>query len=893
MIYKRIFNLIFFVIFSFNFAFSQNSISGKVSDVNNIPIPNASVVLTALENDENIIAYCFTNAKGNYVLPEFEITTGNLKFAILGYKSKVISVTVKSPNLKPVINVILDEEITSLNEVIIESESPISITKDTIAFKTKFFKNGTEETVEDLLKKIPGLNIDTDGNIFVGNKPIEKLMVDGDDFFEKGYKILSKNMPAYPIEEVQVLKNFSENRLLKGIKKSDKVALNLKVDEKFKRVWFGNLETVVASINNYEAKSNLMNFGKSNKYYFLTNFNNVGYDASGDIQNLITPFRFDEISSSNIGDNQNANKFIQMASNDYLSFKKERSNFNDSKLVSLNAIFNPNKKLKIKTLGYLNLDKQEFFRNLESTTFFNDLNFTNNEQYKLNSNPSVVFGKLDINYSISSKKQLDVRTKYNINQSTNNSSLAFNNNFSSEGLKDKNHLFDQKINYNNRFSPQKVFLLTGRFIKEKTSQTYSIDNFVFNDLFPLVQDANNALQEVSNNMQFIGLNGHLLINKKNDNLLEFEIGNHYRKDRLVSSFALLKENETVLTPLDYQNFTSYNVNDLYLKGKYKHRFKNFSFSVNTEAHQLFNQIENSLITENQKPFFLNTDFNVNVLLSKKNSVSASYSTNTSNAKLSDIYNNYIATGFQSFSKGSNNLNQLASSNFLLGHKFGKYLDTFFVDTNLIYKRDNNFFSTNSIINQNFIQTQKITIEDRNYINLQSSLNYFNKYLSSNLRVDLGYSQNEFKNIINNSNFRYITSTDYNFGFVLKSGFKGFFNYRTGTKWIINQIETTVKNAFTNNVSFLNVSLALSKKLNLEMRSKQYFFGNLNSNKTYNFIDFDAKYAVIKNKLNLKLIGRNILNKKFFRNSTINDFGSTTIEYRLLPRFILLKLDYVF
>jgi hypothetical protein len=147
------------------------------------------------------------------------------------------------------IDAVLENKSIFFNEVIVQTKKPFVIRKDTISFKTNFFTDGTEQTVEALLKKIPGLQVDNEGTIKVGDQEIEKLMIDGDDLFERGYKILSKNMPAYPIEEVEILKNYSNNRLLKNIEKSNKVALNLKLDEKSKRVWFGNIETSLGNDN--------------------------------------------------------------------------------------------------------------------------------------------------------------------------------------------------------------------------------------------------------------------------------------------------------------------------------------------------------------------------------------------------------------------------------------------------------------------------------------------------------------------------------------------------------------------------------------------------------------------------------------------------------------------
>lgn len=174
-----------------------------------------------------------------------------------------------------------------------------------------------------MLKKLPGLSINDDGTIFYGNQSIEKVMVDGDDMFDKGYKILTKNMPVNPIDKIQLLQNYSNNKHLKGIENSEKVALNLTLKEDYKRIWFGDigLGYGLASENRYEVRNNLMNFGKKNKYYFLTNLNNIGEDAVGDLNDLIRPYRFNEPAS--IGDNQSANSLLSLGFNNPNLKKKE------------------------------------------------------------------------------------------------------------------------------------------------------------------------------------------------------------------------------------------------------------------------------------------------------------------------------------------------------------------------------------------------------------------------------------------------------------------------------------------------------------------------------------------------------------------------------------------
>ncbi|WP_241148038.1 TonB-dependent receptor [Lacinutrix jangbogonensis] len=777
-----------------------------------------------------------------------------------------------------------------LDEVIIQAEKSISIKKDTINFKTKYFVNGTEKTVEDLLKRIPGINIDSEGIIKIGNQEIEKLMIDGDDLFEKGYKILSKNMPAYPIEEVEVLKNFSNNRLLKGIEESNKVALNLKLNENAKNIWFGNIETNIANDSFYQLKGNLMNFGKKNKYFFFTNFNSIGYDATGDIENLIRPFRYNEPAS--IGDNQKVNSLLNLAPNN-INFKESRTNFNNAKLVSLNAIFNPTKKLKIKTLGFLNLDETDFFRNSRDFVNVSNTNFTNTLDYQLENKKRVAFGKLDFTYNISKTKMLEATTKYNNGDFKDTSNLMFNGNSTIENLQYQNTLFDQKISYTNKFKDKKVFLLTGRFIDEKTPQYYAINQFFYQNLFPTTNNVTNVEQQNTNQMQFTGVNAHLLDRKDNGNLIELQLGNEYRKDRLETTFLLFENNIVLEQPNEYQNKTNYQVNDLYFKSKYRLKIKDFGIVGKLNAHKLFNQLENNNVKSNQNPFFINPSLGFDWKINDKNKIISSYSYNSTNAKVLDVFSNFVLTDFRSFNKGTANFNQLNASSAVLNYQLGNWSDRFFTNTFIIYSKNHDFFTSNTAVEQNFTQAEKTLIKDREFISFNSKLDYYFKFISSNLKFDLGYIKSEFKNIVNNSNLRLVTSNNYNYGLELRSGFKGIFNYHVGTKWTRTEIETTINNSFTDNVSFLDLSFIFNKKLDFQLQSEIYYFGNLQNDNTYYFLDFDASYKLIDNKLTLGLTGKNLFNTERFSSFSISDIGSSTTEYRLLPRFVLLKLEYRF
>ena len=880
---------LFLFFFWIGISNAQSIIKGFIVDKNKNPIPYVNVILTDVDS-EKIYSYAISDELGIFSIETNKKGVYNLIFSSLGYKTHNILIELVGKSKENKVNVVLEEKFLELDEVLVQVDRPIKVKNDTVVFNAKHFIIGNEKTVEELLKKIPGISVDNNGTIKIGNQEIEKLMVDGDDLFERGYKILSKNMPAYPIEEVEVLKNYSNNRLLKDVEESDKVALNLKLDEKSKRIWFGNVETSIGNDNFYQLKGNLMNFGKKNKYYFLTNLNNIGYDATGDIENLVRPFRINEPAS--IGDNQGVKSLISLNPNN-LNFKKSRTNFNNAELVSLNAIFNPTKKLKIKTLGFFNWDAIDFFRNSIDNIDVSGTNFTNTEDYELRNKKRIAFGKLDFIYNISKTKMLEATTKYNNGNFNDGSSLVFNGNSTTENLQHKNKLFDQEISYTNKFKDKKVLLLTGRFIDEKTPQNYSINQFFYQDLFPETLGTNNVSQFSENQMQFTGINAHLLDRKENGHLLELQLGNEFRKDKLSTTFSLLEDDTVLEQPNGYQNQTNYQVNDLYLKSKYRLKIKNFGLIGKLSLHQLFNQLVSNDNSSNQNQFFVNSSIGFDWKINDKNKIVSSYSYNTTNVKVLDVFSDFVLTGFRSFSKGIGDFNQLDVSSVIFNYQLGNWSDRFFANTFILYSKNYDFFSTNTTLNQNFTQAEKIVIKDREFINVTSKLNYYFKFISSNLKLDLSYSESEFKNIVNNSDFREVTSLIYNYGLELRSGFKGIFNYHIGTKWTTTEIKTAINNSFTDNVSFLDLSFVLNKRFDVQLQSERYYFGNLQTDNTYYFLDFDARYKLIENKLTLEFTGKNLFNTERFRKFSVSDIGTSTTEYRLLPRFVLLKMEYRF
>ena len=812
----------------------------------------------------------------------------------MSYKTTTFPVECEPGSKDLIRNAVMIFEPIPLNEVIISANKSMIIKKDTIIFNAGAFAQGNERVLEDLLKKIPGLVVGEDGKISVGNREVEKVMIDGDDMFEKGYRILTKNMPAYPVSKVEVYQHYSNNKLLKGIEKSEKVALNLKLKEDAKRQWFGNVSLGYGPENGdrYQTFANLMNFGGNTKFYGIVSLNNVGEDATGDINFLIRPASESDEAGS-VGENQNARSIIDISTFSP-NLKQNRLLFNKSGVYALNAIFNPTSKVKVKTLAFFNSDENNFYNSIFESTSVGSTSFSNFEDHRLKNTQATGFSKIVITDDISKNQTLEYIGKFNYSDEKKDNKLNFNDSLSNEILSNKNTLIDQKFLYTNRLRKNKVLLLSGRYTFESAPQNYSQDKFYYHDLFPVDAGVTFIQQNCENQMQFGGFAAHLMDKKKNGDLLEVKFGNEFRMDVLKSDFKLMNEKIIIAEPSLYQNYLTYSTNNIYLNSKYNKQFKNFGFDISLDFHQLHNYLKQSGKTRHQDPFFINPKIGGQWQIAKNDVIISSYVYNHQNSSVLDVNSNFINTGFRSFSKGTGEFNQLNMSTFLFNYTHGNWGSKFFANSLLIYTKYHDFYSTNTIVSRNYSQSEKILIKNKSFLLFTSNIDQYLKVIASNLKFNLGYSFSDYKNMVNNLDIRSIKSQNINYGFELRSSFDGWFNYHFGSKWNYNEIKTITSNSFTDNISFFDLALSFSKKFDLQIKSERYFFGSLDKeNNKYYFLDLEARYTIVENKLTLSLSGKNLLSTETFRNYSMDDISISRAEYKLLPRFLLLAAEYRF
>ncbi|MBA6151723.1 TonB-dependent receptor [Gelidibacter maritimus] len=869
-----------------NFMYAQ-TIKGQVSDTLKNPIVYVNVILRDSLNKQ-IINYTTTDEQGRYEITVKEAGEYVISFNALSYQPKSEKIIFENYNLTW--NVTLQEQATELNEVIIQTEKAIVVKKDTVILTVGAFLKGNETTVEDLLKNLPGFNVAADGTVKIGNQEIEKVMVDGDDFFKKRYQLLTKNLNADLVEKVEIYQKYSNNRLLKDIEESHKVAVNLKLKKDRKIDWFGNASLAygLTTANRYQVRANAMRFGEVGKHYFLTNLNNIGESSGGESSIYISASDLNEVGA--IGNREMARSLICLDAYE-LSLKKSRFNLNNQELLSLNSIFKINEKIKIITNGLFNWDEKAFVQQSIQNYSTSSVSFTNRESNQVNKTMFSGSGAIDFDYDISQKELLEIDATYKRGDENSNSQLEFNSVPIHQFLSDHNERFTYKTIYTNKLAAKKVLALSGVYIYEKKPQNYTLDTVVFGDLFPDV-DVTSASQFSNNQMYFTGFEAHLLDRKKKDDLLELKIGFTNRIDFLKSHLDLIDFYGDEVTS-DFKNDLKYTVGKLYANAKYKIKFGNYALNAKLDFNQLFNNFESYGNEESQSPLFVSPSLSLSYEINENNKLSLSYNNNFTNASLLQVFDDYVLTNNKDFLRGGAGLNQVNSSGLTLGYSLGRWTKSFFATARVSYLKSHDFFSTNTIIDPDYTLTNIIRINDSETLIGDVNIDRYLKFMTSNLKLKFSFFKSDFKNSVNNSELRLVQNTSYEYGFELRSAFDGLFNYNLGTKWNSSVVKTTSKFSNTNNTSFLDLNFNFNQNFNAEIQSERYYFGNFNTDKSYYFLDFETKYKIKKRNVTFTLTGKNLLNVKTFRERFISDIGTFSTSYRLMPRILLLGIDFSF
>lgn len=258
------------------------NIKGKVVDSTGAPLASATVMFLKL-SDSTLIQYGRSDEQGLFSLKNVKNQPGILKISYVGYLPHEEILDHVTEETLEFGNIVMQPMNHTLFEVVIkEAKAPMSIRGDTIEYNASSFKVPEGSTVEDLLRKLPGVNVDKDGNIKAQGEDVTKVTVDGKTFFGTDPKVATKTLPAEAISKVQVFNEKSDQAKVTGVDdgKQEKT-LNLELKEDFKKGLFGKAEAGVGSENTWMGKGNLNKFNKNEQISIIGFGNNINESGMG------------------------------------------------------------------------------------------------------------------------------------------------------------------------------------------------------------------------------------------------------------------------------------------------------------------------------------------------------------------------------------------------------------------------------------------------------------------------------------------------------------------------------------------------------------------------------------------------------------------------------------
>jgi hypothetical protein len=258
-------------------AISTNAqVKGIVIDsASKQPIDKAVVGLVIKSNPTDT-AYTFTNEKGEFSFAAVPSTNFLVVITNSGFAPVAKFVPVSQPEKTINIGtVILATRAKLLDEVVVEA-APITIKEDTIEYRADAFKTKEGTVVEDLLKKLPGIQVDKDGNVKAQGKNVTRVKVNGKDFFGGDVKTATKELPANIVDKIQVIDDYGDQATVSGIKdgEPDKI-INIELKKDKNKGFFGRATVGGGTQERYQGSFNGNYFKDNRQISLFANSNNT------------------------------------------------------------------------------------------------------------------------------------------------------------------------------------------------------------------------------------------------------------------------------------------------------------------------------------------------------------------------------------------------------------------------------------------------------------------------------------------------------------------------------------------------------------------------------------------------------------------------------------------
>ena len=892
---RKIYILGFFLI-STIFAVAQNiDLEGTITDTNGTPIMGANIV--AVEKKTQILdGFGISNEEGYYRLTLKKGTDYDIKISFIGLK-EIAFVFNQENHLEK--NFVLEEQAESLDEVELVYEMPVTIKGDTIIYNADSFNTGSERKLEDVLKNMPGIEVNDEGRIEVEGKEITKITVEGKDFFDGDSKLATQNLPANAVGKVEVLRNFSEvNQLRSVTNNEDNIAINISLKSGKDKFWFGELMGGVGNDDRFIAVPKIFYYSKDLSVNLLGNSNNIGepplsrrdfYRFGGGFNNL----------------NVRTGTSIDISSDDagITNLQNNRAKSIESQFGAYNFSYAPSEAVEFS--GFVIYSRAENIleeKNTRRYTVSNALEETS--EYTTQENEQQLY-KFTTEYNPNENLQTEYNLLYKTSNQNEISDLTTISGRQGKRIPEQigqyrqqtPHSLNQELRMYYTYNQDHIFSMELQHLAQKEDPFYrAIKQFkpfggllnldVNQERFNINQDRETKTDKIEGKLDYF-----YIINPKVN--LNLTLGITDVNQDFNSSIFQILDNNTQQNFLEsnLKNDVSFHFQDAYVALHYRFISGIFTFDPGVTLHSYKTETKQSSGLVNTSFTFFRPDFRVLLKLKESETLRLIFRSTRQFTDINNLAEGYIFRNYNSFFQGNPNLEAALFNVVNMNYQSINIFNFTNIFANLSYStRDDAIQNTTVVEGINSLRLATNSNFPRAIYNASGRIDKRSKNFKGGLNVNFNFS--DFNNVINetpteSSNFtqRYRAN--------IATNFRNKPNIEIGYSFSIRDYKTgAVQTKFFTDAPYIGVDAYFLKGFVFNSKYTYNYYRNQEQTlNEYRFLEAELSYNQEGSRWEFGVKATNLLNDTQINRDSFNQFSFTTNSYVIQPRFIVFKVNY--
>jgi hypothetical protein len=883
---KRLSGLLF--IFTFLSIQAQEvTIKGKVMDSLQQPLAFANIMAENIQAQTPPV-FAMTDENGNYHIRLLKKYSYQVSVLYMGYRPQRFTIDSLSQSITK--NIVLKPQENQLDEIVITADMPVKVKEDTITYKTDHFKTGGERKLKDILKKLPGIEVDKNGKISVLGKKVSSVLVEGKEFFGGNSKLAVENIPADAVDKVIAIDDYSSIGFMKGLTDEQKMILNIKLKEGKKRFVFGDITAGAGEKEHYLAKANLFYYSPKTNLSYIGNLNNTGE----------SPMSLDD--------------FIRFESSS-MDLEKLRSSFQNFKNIS--SIIMPGQFLNKKDHFHAMQWQQDFGEKVEWTSYAiyakNNTGFhqLNENFYQYNAiieekenikeqNNLTGLGKVHFRHKKNFFNYFDA-SLYIQNLQSQSSNTIF-----SSINQTQNHISHQKKDDN--FSINSYLGWHHQFNKHHTvrwQNTFNFKHYLPNDYWQSNQSVFNAMLPLQNDVLYtIGQDmdkksmewntefKHYWIRNINHHIY-FTIENHWSQQNFNSQTwqQLSNGNVNSFQNSGFNNDLQIQLNDAVGGIQYKVRHWKSIFKFGLFSHYITWNFKGDQHLFD-KAFYMAPEFLFEKKIGYSRQIKFKYQVKNTLFPILKYATNYYLSDYNKVTTGNINIRNELAHHLTLNFRDFSIANNYQYYINLSYQQKIKPISTRIVYQDIQSFSMPVILQDpANTLNTQFFIKYDFKKIYIEMHQTFFYNtyQQYVQNILTKSQF---LSQQYEWG--IGSYFKKYPNFDLGTTYGKSTYRINRSDNKTKNIGpFLELSYDFKNAFIFKFKYQHhYIITDFSTQKNdYQKAEFNLIYQKENKAWGFEISASNLFNNRFINSTNQSDILLTNQFIYIQPRILLFKIHY--